>query len=234
MVIKEAIILAGGLGTRLRSAVPELPKCMAPVLAKPFIGYLLDYLTSQGIKRFVFSLGYKSQVIEQYLDTQYDEFDKVYSVEDQPLGTGGAIMLALEKATAADVLILNGDTFFKADLAALATYHQKVAADCTLTLKPMKQFDRYGMVELNTDHSVKGFHEKQYYEEGLINGGIYALNVARFKAESFPPAFSFEKDYMEALHHKRNMFGMIQDGYFIDIGIPSDFERAQTELLQNM
>jgi D-glycero-alpha-D-manno-heptose 1-phosphate guanylyltransferase len=234
MKLKEAIILAGGLGTRLRSAVPELPKCMAPILAKPFIGYLLDYLQQQGIETYIFSLGYKHQVIEQYLDTQYPHLNKIYSVEQEPLGTGGAIRLAAAKANTSDVLVLNGDTFFKIDVTKLAGFHFMCGADCTLNLKPMTSFDRYGMVELNKDYSVKAFHEKQYYEKGLVNGGAYALNTARFLAEALPQRFSFEKDYLEALHNKRRMYGVIQDAYFIDIGIPSDFEKAQTELIINM
>ena len=234
MHLKEVIILAGGLGTRLKAAVPELPKAMAPVLAKPFIGYLVDYLKVQGIERFIFSLGHKSNIIEQYLDTQYDEIKKIYSVEQEPLGTGGAILLALRHAKEKHVLIVNGDTFFKVDIAALSAFHKERDADCSIALKPMQHFDRYGMVELNDDHSVKGFNEKSYYSQGLVNGGVYALNVHRFQKESFPDRFSFEKDYMVALHHQRRMYGLIQDAYFIDIGIPADFEKAQTELIANM
>jgi D-glycero-alpha-D-manno-heptose 1-phosphate guanylyltransferase len=231
---KEAIILAGGLGTRLRSAVPELPKCMAPVLAKPFIGYLLDYLLQQGVERFIFSLGYKYKVIEQYIDTQYGHLNRVYSVEEEPLGTGGALRLAATHAETSDVVVLNGDTFFKCEISKLAAFHLMCGADCTLCLKPMEDFDRYGMVELKKDYSISGFHEKQYYPAGLVNGGVYALNVKRFLKESLPVKFSFEKDYLEALHNQRRMFGLIQDVYFIDIGIPSDFEKAQTELIVNM
>src|ERR1700712_3237435 len=98
-MIEEAIILAGGLGTRLREAVPDLPKCMAPILAKPFIGYLVEYLQQQGIQKFIFSLGYKSNIVEQYLRTQYGNLDIQFSVENEPLGTGGAIKLACTYAT---------------------------------------------------------------------------------------------------------------------------------------
>src|SRR3982751_3383404 len=123
MKIKEAIILAGGLGTRLRDAVPELPKAMAPVLAKPFIGYLLDYFHHQGIERFIFSLGYKYEIIEQYLNTQYDDLNITYSVEPEPLGTGGAIKLACTYAKEDTVLVMNGDTFYKVDAVKLAGFH---------------------------------------------------------------------------------------------------------------
>jgi D-glycero-alpha-D-manno-heptose 1-phosphate guanylyltransferase len=231
-MITEAIILAGGLGTRLRSAVPELPKVMAPVLAKPFIGYLLDYFTSQGITRFIFSLGYKHEVIKQYLDTQYSHLDIELSIEEAPRGTGGGIRLAADKARSGDVLVLNGDSFFRIDVKKLSAFHTMCGADCTLSLKPMNHFDRYGVVELNRDYSVKAFREKQFYEQGLINGGAYALHVKRFLNEAFPAAFSFEKEYLEKLAGQRRFYGVVQDEYFIDIGIPEDFERAQTELIQ--
>lgn len=232
--ITEVIILAGGLGTRLRSAVPELPKCMAPILARPFIGYLLDYLQQQGMENYIFSLGYKHELIQQYLDTQYGHLQKIYSLEKEPLGTGGAIRLAASHAKAGNVLVVNGDTFFKVDIATLSEFHHQHSADCTLSLKPMTSFDRYGMVAIDKDNRVMAFHEKKFYEEGLVNGGVYALNVPNFLSEQLPEKFSFEKDYLEAFYNKRNMYGMIQDSYFIDIGIPLDFEKAQTELMQNL
>src|SRR5215203_5931107 len=118
-MIREAIILAGGLGTRLREAVPDLPKCMAPILAKPFIGYLVDYLQQHGINKFIFCLGYKHEVIEQYLNTQYANINIAYSIEEEPLGTGGAIQLACGLAAGQTAVVLNGDTFFKINLATL-------------------------------------------------------------------------------------------------------------------
>ena len=108
-------------------------------------------------------------------------------------------------------------------------------ADCTLSLKPMHNFDRYGVVELNKDNSIRSFKEKQWYESGLINGGVYALNAEQFLKENLPEKFSFEKEYLEKTlslpkSDKRRMYGVVQDKYFIDIGIPEDYERAQTEL----
>jgi D-glycero-alpha-D-manno-heptose 1-phosphate guanylyltransferase len=234
MPITEAIILAGGLGTRLREAVPELPKCMAPVLAKPFIGYLLDYLIKQGVERYIIALGYKSEVIEQYLNTQYGNLEIIYSVEKEPLGTGGAIRLAGKHVTSNDALVLNGDTFYKVDVLALSSFQNKSKADCTLSLKPMNNFDRYGVVQLKEDQSVGSFKEKQFYETGLINAGAYALNVKNFLQLNMAEKFSFEKDYLEATYPQKRLFGFVQDAYFIDIGIPSDFERAQTELILNL
>lgn len=233
-MIKEAIILAGGLGTRLRNAVPELPKCMAPVLAKPFIGYVMDYLQQQGIKTFILSLGYKYQVIEQYLNTQYGNLHLIYSVEEEPLGTGGAIQAACHQAIHETVLVLNGDTFFKADVAALDAFHQTCRAECTLSLKSMTHFDRYGVVALNDASAVEIFKEKNRYAEGLINGGVYALQKDAFLQHALPRQFSFEKDYLEKQAGTGKIYGCIQDAYFIDIGIPEDYEKAQTELIVNL
>jgi D-glycero-alpha-D-manno-heptose 1-phosphate guanylyltransferase len=229
-MIKEAIILAGGLGTRLRSAVPDLPKCMAPVAGKPFLYYVIDHLQKQGVDKFIFSLGYMSEVIIEYTKTQYPTTNIQYSIEKEPLGTGGAIKLAASKATEKNVLVLNGDTLFSINIEKVSALHEANDADCTLALKPMQNFERYGVVELNSDSSVVSFKEKQFYTTGLISGGIYALNTKRFLQESLPEKFSFEKDYLEQYYNKRKIYGIVQNEYFIDIGIPEDFERAQREL----
>lgn len=228
--MQEAIILAGGLGTRLRSAVPELPKCMAPVNGKPFIAYVIEYLQQQGIKKFILSLGYKHEIITEYISNQLAIDDCQFSIEEEPLGTGGAIKLACSKATEQNVIVTNGDTLFKVNISSLSSFHINNQADCTLSLKPMNNFDRYGVVELNNNQSVISFKEKKWYDSGLINGGVYALNVSSFVKENLPLKFSFEKDYMEALFNKRKMYGIVQDEYFIDIGIPEDYQRVQEEL----
>lgn len=234
-MINEAIILAGGLGTRLRSVVPDQPKCMAPVNGKPFLFYIINYLQKSGIEKFIFSVGYLHEAIEDYLNKNYSSLHYKISLEDEPLGTGGAIKLACEKTTEQNVVVCNGDTLFKIDLQELSNFHKTRNVDCTLCLKPMNNFDRYGVVELNEKGLIKSFKEKKFYESGLINGGVYALNVARFKKENLPEKFSFEKDYLEkntqqSKDEKIKLFGLIQDEYFIDIGIPEDYERANAEL----
>ena len=231
-MIKEAIILAGGLGTRLRDTVPDLPKCMAPVAGKPFLHYVLAYLQKQGVNRFIFSLGYKSEPVIDYIK-QLSIFNYQFSIEDEPFGTGGAIKLAASKAAEKNILVLNGDTLFSVDIQTLSALHEQQNADCTLSLKPMKNFERYGVIELYDDNSISSFKEKQFYKEGLINGGVYALQVGSFLKEDLPEKFSFEKDYLENFYNKRKMYGSVQDEYFIDIGIPEDYERAQQELTIN-
>ena len=226
----EAIILAGGLGTRLRTVLPDIPKCMAPVAGKPFLHYVIEHCKKQGVDKFIFSVGYKSEMIIEYLDAKYSILNIQYSIEEEPLGTGGAIKLACSKSTEKNVIVLNGDTLFSLDLAKLISFHKMCGADCTLSLKPMSNFDRYGVVELNKNYSVASFKEKKHYAQGLINAGVSALNAKKFAKEELPEKFSFEKDYLESHYNKRKIYGVVQDEYFIDIGIPEDYERAQSEL----
>ena len=193
----EAIILAGGLGTRLRNVVPDLPKCMANVAGKPFISFVIDSLRTQGIEHFIFSLGYKSGIIENYLKDHYPTLEYVTVVEKEPLGTGGAIRLACTKAKTENVLVANGDTLFRIQLREMDQLHHANRSECTLALKPMQGFDRYGAVEITSDGLIKAFNEKKFYEHGLINGGIYILNKNAFLEKVYPEKFSFEKDYLE-------------------------------------
>ncbi len=234
MRISTAIILAGGLGTRLRSAVPDLPKCMAPVAGKPFISHVIDYCIEQGITNFVLSLGYKSEIIINYINENYLKLNVQFSIEHEPLGTGGAIKHACTKTKEQTILVLNGDTLFKVDVNELATLHNRQNADCTLALKPMNNFDRYGVVEMNENGSVISFQEKKLYAQGNINGGVYILNAEKFITETFEKVFSFEKEYLENNLNNRKIIGLIQDCYFIDIGIPEDFEKANRELSKSI
>jgi D-glycero-alpha-D-manno-heptose 1-phosphate guanylyltransferase len=203
---------------------------MAPVNGKPFLDYVISYFQGEGFTDFIFSLGYKHEIIETHLSNNYPELRVQLSVEENPLGTGGAIKKACKLAAEKNIFITNGDTLFKAGTTALLDLHQQKNADCTLALKPMKHFDRYGVIDLNEDGSINSFNEKKYYEKGLINGGLYLLNVASFLKEPFPSAFSFETAYLEKYYQQHKMFGLIQDKYFIDIGIPEDYARAGREL----
>ena len=232
MQAREAIILAGGLGTRLRSLVSDLPKCMAPVAGHPFLKHVVRYFLSQGIEKFIFSLGYKHELIEDFLSREFPYVNYQICVEPEPLGTGGAIQLACKRATEKDVVVVNGDSLFKADIQKTFSFHQQHHAGCTLLLKPMERFDRYGVVELEGDCTVKSFKEKQFYKSGDINAGVYILNVELFLDKEFPEKFSFEKDYLEKFFSNHDIYGIIQDRYFIDIGIPEDYRRAQEELQQ--
>jgi D-glycero-alpha-D-manno-heptose 1-phosphate guanylyltransferase len=228
--MNEAIILAGGMGTRLKSVVPELPKCMAPINGKPFIGYVIQHLKQQGIKKFIFSLGYKHEYFINFLQSNLSAESYSIITEVEPLGTGGAIQLACSKVQSKNVLITNGDTLYKIDYQQLKQFHLNKNAVCSVCLKPMENFDRYGTVSLNEHDEIVAFHEKKFTKKGLINGGIYILNISQFLLNNFPKKFSFEKEYLEQNTNNGQLFGQIQNNYFIDIGIPEDYMKAQIEL----
>ena len=230
MKIREAIVLAGGLGTRLKAVLPELPKCLAPVAGKPFLSYVINHFLAEGIEQFIFSLGYKHEIVETFLKTNYPTLNYKVSVEEKPLGTGGAVHRACRHTEEKSVIVLNGDTLFAVQLNRLVPFHFMTGAHCTLSLKPMQHFDRYGTVQMQGDYRISAFEEKKSNASGNINGGVYALNAARFRDEKLGEVFSFEKDYLEQHVHDRRIYGVLQDAYFIDIGIPEDFEKAQHEL----
>ena len=230
MPIKECIILAGGLGTRLRSEVADLPKCMAPVAGKPFLHWVIAHLTAQKITSFVFSLGYMHEIIEEYIQLNHPQLKVKFSVENEPLGTGGAIKLALNKCEEENILIVNGDTLFETNNNELWEEHIKNNSACSLALKPMQNFERYGAVTINESKIITAFTEKKYMKEGLINGGVYLINRKTFTQLNLPEKFSFEKDFLEKYLHILIMIGVQDNGYFIDIGIPEDFKRANKEI----
>lgn len=234
-MIKEAIILAGGLGTRLRSVISDIPKSLAPINGIPFLHFLIQYLEKNGIEHFIFSVGHLHEKVASFLQDSYPKLNFQLVIEPSPLGTGGAIKLATQHSKSENVLVCNGDTMFRIDVQDLAAFHLRKSAVCTLGLKPMVDFDRYGAVSIDKNQAVTAFEEKKFYKSGFINGGVYALNTTRFLKENLLERFSFEKDYLEKIVDRNkdgepDLFGFIQDCYFIDIGIPEDYERAKREL----
>lgn len=230
MQVTEAIVLAGGLGTRLQEAVPGLPKCMAPVNGKPFIAYVIRHLLQQGITHFIFSLGYQSEAFLGFLSEELPAGAYDIVAEEEPLGTGGAIQYAAQKAQQDDFVVVNGDSIFQTNIPALAAFHFTHTSCCTLALKAMQNVSRYGSVELAGDGSIAHFREKQFFEKGLINGGVYLVNKTCLLGKHLPQKFSFETDFLQRFYTDGNIYGLEQEGYFIDIGIPEDYQRAQTEL----
>jgi len=229
-MIKEAIVLAGGLGTRLRSEVPDLPKCMALVAGRPFLEYVLDYLIHQGIQKVVLSVGYLSEAIGLHFEERYRSLTLTYATETHPLGTGGAIRLAMQDVTATEVAVLNGDSIFLANLQRQYQYHIVSGAESTLALHNMQKIERYGTVTLDSTGRILRFREKQSLSEGHINAGVYIINVPRFREKNLPEQFSIEKDYFEAFVQQCHFAGFPASAYFLDIGIPEDYRRAQQEL----
>ena len=229
----EVIILAGGQGTRLRSVVHDIPKCLAPVAGRPFLGFLLDYLSLYPVEHVVFSLGYLKEQVMSFVQARTWPFTYDFAVEETPLGTGGGIRLALEKCRSERVLVLNGDTFFPLPLDAMP-----FDGPVTVALKPMKAFSRYGAVSVmpaersmpGESQTIVAFREKSYCEEGFINAGVYAIDRTRLHLEALPERFSFEKEVLEPLAAARELKGWPAEHYFIDIGIPEDYDKAQWEI----
>ena len=229
-----AIVLAGGLGTRLRSVISDMPKPMAPVCGKPFLHFIFLYLQKQCITDVVLSVGYRSETIQEFFGSKYADINIRYAIENEPLGTGGGIAQAMAMIDS-DAFVLNGDTFFDVDLSGLYEFYQKGNCDIALALKRMYHFDRYGTVEVGNQDRVLQFHEKQYRTEGLINGGVYVLSKYLFKKveeieeSPLPQKFSFEKDILEKHLLPLHYHGKEFKGYFIDIGIPEDYQKAQED-----
>ncbi|MBI3510961.1 MAG: nucleotidyltransferase family protein [Bacteroidetes bacterium] len=230
-MIKEAIILAGGLGTRLRSAVNDLPKSMADVNGKPFLHYLFLHLQKHGISKAVLSVGYMAEKIESHFGKNYLGIEINYAYENEPIGTGGGIRLAMEKCSGAHVLAMNGDSFLNLDLKIFSETHLSGTADATLALRKVNDASRYGTVQLDGTRII-AFREKDPLAHGnaLINAGVYALRMKTFlRNTESEKSFSIELDFFGKLAEKLWLQSFPCDGYFIDIGIPEDYERAKSE-----
>jgi len=226
---KEAIILAGGFGTRLKSVVENIPKPMALINEKPFLEYLFIYLQKSGIEHIILSVGYNWEIISSYFGTKYGEMDISYAVEKEPLGTGGGIRLAMQHMKSEYTFILNGDTFFEVNLMDLSEFYFAHMADLCITVKRKRDFFRYGTVELEIC-KVVGFKEKQAVKYGLINGGVYITRKSIFDNYNLPEKFSFESDFLEKYLSDMKICAMRCTEYFIDIGVPLDYEKAVLEL----
>lgn len=227
----DAIILAGGFGTRLSGVAGDIPKPMAPVKGRPFLEFLLDYLSDQGIRKVILSTGYRSEIIEAHFGRLYNNIAISYSIEEKPLGTGGAIMAALRLASTKDCLVLNGDTLFRVPLNDLEKIHSEKSADISIALRSVSDAGRYGAVILDNNSRILSFAEKEAGgNEGLVNGGIYMLGRDLLESLGMPPVFSIEKELFAALTGNLNLFGMVCSSYFIDIGTPEDYLRANDEL----
>lgn len=227
----QAIILAGGFGTRLRVRVSEVPKPMAPIAGKPFLQFLLDQLVRDGFTRVILSVGYLHEVIQQFFGTSYRGMMIEYAVEAEPLGTGGALQYSFEGLVnqRQPVLVLNGDTYLDLNYRELMDWFECVAPDVVMVLRQVADVSRYGRVELN-GLRVAGFQEKGQPRAGLINAGTYVLRPETLMQVRIDRPFSLERDFFGARLAELNIVGYVKDSYFIDIGVPEDFDRAQTEL----
>ncbi len=221
----EAIILAGGFGTRLRTCVSDVPKPLAPVSGKPFICYILDYLYANGVHRAIISTGYMAEKIRDTIGNKYRGMTVDYSHEESPLGTGGGIKKALKKCVEEDIAVVNGDTFFDVNLFDMLDFHKKSGYPVTLAAKHIENAFRSGLLKIENNR-LSGFFENGVAPSGYINGGIYFIKRT-FLENISEEKFSFENS---VLANSDNIIGVFKsDGYFIDIGIPEDYSRAEKE-----
>jgi D-glycero-alpha-D-manno-heptose 1-phosphate guanylyltransferase len=212
----DAVILAGGLGTRLRAAVSDVPKPMAPVNGRPFLELLLDYWIGQGVRRAILAVGYLHQAIRGHFGSAYRGCEIAYSVEDQPLGTGGALLQALPMVASPAFLALNGDTYFAVRLDELQRFHAEKSADVTLSLFRSDN-PRYTGEAVYADGKVTGYSDK-----GLVNGGVFLFQREALKAPVVP--CSLEKDLLARFGGRA--YARVFDAPFIDIGLPEDWRAA--------
>ena len=227
-MVKTAIILAGGLGTRLKDTVPDLPKAMVPINNRPFLEYQLDYWINQGIKNFILSVGYLKDSIINHFGSSYNGASIGYIVERQPLGTGGGMVLAAQDL-AENLLVLNGDTFIEVDLNKLYSFHLKSKSLWTFSLFRTSDFERYLTMDVGPKGEIISLNSKSKEINGLANGGVYLLDPLALKLLGISPgdSASLENQLLPNLiTNGGELFGQECGGRFIDIGIPEDYYRA--------
>jgi D-glycero-alpha-D-manno-heptose 1-phosphate guanylyltransferase len=221
----EAIILAGGFGTRLKEAVPDLPKPMAPIKGKPFLAYLLENLSQKGFKRAILSLGYMPEKIIDYFGTSFNGIEIIYSVEKETLGTGGATKLALERCTQDHVYVINGDTYLDFEIEEIELLWHKNHQPMIVGVN-VENTSRYGSLEI-VDGRVISFKEKAFIKSGPINAGCYIFRRAQLENCVGNELFSLESDFLANEVRNESFYYFSSRGKFLDIGIPEDYEAAK-------
>jgi D-glycero-alpha-D-manno-heptose 1-phosphate guanylyltransferase len=229
MPADEAIVLAGGFGTRLRGIVDDVPKPLAPVAGRPFLAWLLDRLATSGMRRCILATGYLSEAIERTIGARWQGMEIAYSVEPEPLGTGGAIRLAATKLQGNGVHVLNGDTWLAYSPQALERATRERDAAIGMALAEVDDVGRYGAVERDARGMVIGFREKGEQGPGAINAGCYFLTADALALLPTRDAFSFERDVLQPTATAGRVAGFVETSGFIDIGVPEDFRRAQVQ-----
>lgn len=221
--MREVVVLAGGFGTRLRDTVADCPKCLAPVAGRPFLDWQFEYLRRQGVGRVVLALGYRAEQVLAHVRAMRYDIDIAWEIEREPLGTGGALRAAFRHVQGESAFALNGDTLLLADLAELAG---RSGERVVVAVRHVDDGARYGTVRVVADR-ITGFVEKGAAGPGLINGGVYWLHTGAFDGFALPAAFSFERDYLAAHVATLAPRAVATTAFFIDIGTPEDFRRAQ-------
>lgn len=225
--MKEAIILAGGLGTRLAKTVSDRQKVMAPAGGRPFLTYILRDLRNKGFEKAVLAVSYRHEQISSYFGASFEGLELIYSVEKEPLGTGGAIKQALSYTSGEAVAVINGDTYFDADYDALLSLCTRTDASVVLAAKEMPDCTRHSTLKIAENGKITEFSEKKPNKKGFINGGVYVIKRDILDNTALS-RFSFEKDILEKMTD--GLYAVICGGYFIDMGIPEAYFRANTEV----
>ena len=228
-VTYEAIVLAGGFGRRLRDVVAEVPKPMAPIVGKPFLTLLLEFLAKQGIRRVILCVGYLREVIIDHFGKRFGPLEIVYSIEDEPLGTGGAIAQALKTVQSQNVFVLNGDTFLKVNYRGMELAHVNARSTLTIAVREVPDVSRYDEIIMESERIVD-VRPAQRGRPGLINGGVYLMASDLFVGLELPLHFSFEREFLRPYVSCVSPIAFRVQDYFIDIGVPDDYRRAQLEL----
>lgn len=225
----EAIVLAGGLGTRLAGRLEGVPKSMAPIAGRPFLEIVLEQLRRAGCRRVVLAVGHLHTVIQCHFGAAFNGIRIDYSIESSPLGTGGAIRQALAQITEEFVLVLNGDTFLQVDYGEMMRYHMSEGATVSIAAVHRPDIARYGGVVIE-DKRIIGYEEKGRSSPGWISAGVYVLPRNLVWPPALGEKFSIEYDFFAPEIARLRPAAYKVDGYFLDIGIPEDLDRAQTEL----
>jgi D-glycero-alpha-D-manno-heptose 1-phosphate guanylyltransferase len=226
--MKEAIVLAGGFGSRLRALVSAVPKPMADINGRPFLEIVLDKLVAGGVERVIISLGYMAEVVMDHFGPIYKGLEVVYEVEETPLGTGGAIRQSLARCFSDHILVLNGDTYVELDQKELGAFYSQVQKP-TVVACEVDDVSRYGKLKI-VDGLIRGMAEKESSGKGYINSGVYVLPVNSLDVYEPGSTFSFEDGYLKIQAESGNLHLFRTKGKFIDIGIPEDYLKAQTYL----
>jgi len=227
--LTTAVILAGGLGTRLRSVVPDLPKPMAPIKGRPFLERQMDFWIGQGVNRFVLSVGYLSELIMDHFGVDYQGVPIEYAVEEKPLGTGGGLLMAARHLGKDPALVLNGDTFFEVSLDQLRQFHSANQAAWTFALFRANEAERFMGMDIRGDGKVISLKSGTTDIGRLANGGVYLVNPDVLQSFCFSSGdkVSLEDDILKALLQQGELlYGLEFSGRFIDIGVPDDYQRA--------
>jgi D-glycero-alpha-D-manno-heptose 1-phosphate guanylyltransferase len=226
----KAIVLCGGLGTRLGSLTVDTPKPLIDVAGKPFLSHVLERLQVSGVSDVCLAVGFQWQKLETAFGQSFNGQSLSYSIEDQPLGTGGAVRQALIKMGWSEAFVVNGDTLVDVDLRSLQTLAENKFTDLVITLKHINEAGRFGKVTLQPDGRVASFEEKGQSGAGLINAGLYFVRAGALRF-TLKDSFSLEQDVMVAHVSDLAIYGHITQGYFIDMGVPEDLARARAELV---